>query len=348
MGLFIDKSVVESQGWNTRPLTRATPLYNVDGTPNATGPITQEVDLMIHFGEHQERATFCVTTLGTHSIILGHEWLHRHNPDVNWRTGEVHMRRCPKACRRNKMGIPRMVEEGDEEVQEDGRAVMEGLEKGDRLFATTIHNPRPQHVRAVQTVSQRLSEAAMKEEKERALKKEPSLEELIPSEYRDFNDVFSKTSFDELPPRKPWDHAIELKPGSEPKFCKIYPMNPEEQKQLDDFIEENLRTGRIRPSKSPMASPVFFIKKKDGSLRLVQDYRALNEMTIKNKYPLPLISELVNKLCGARYFTALDVRWGYNARMFQKNCENSRTVIVLLQELNPQPPNDLILLSHGQ
>jgi len=61
-----------------------------------------------------------------------------------------------------------------------------------------------------------------------------------------------------------------------------------------------------------MAAPVFFIKKKDGSLRLVQDYRALNSMTVKNKYPLPLISELVLQLRGARYFTKLDVRWGFN------------------------------------
>ena len=61
-----------------------------------------------------------------------------------------------------------------------------------------------------------------------------------------------------------------------------------------------------------MASPVFFIKKKDGSLRLVQDYRALNAITVKNKYPLPLISELINKLQGAKYFTKLDVHWGFN------------------------------------
>ena len=61
-----------------------------------------------------------------------------------------------------------------------------------------------------------------------------------------------------------------------------------------------------------MASLVFFIKKKDGTLRLVQDYRALNTMTIKNKYPLPLISELINKLRGAKYFTKLDVRWEFN------------------------------------
>ena len=93
---------------------------------------------------------------------------------------------------------------------------------------------------------------------------------------------------------------------------KIYPLSPVEQKELDAFLKENLTTGRIRPSKSPMASPFFFIKKKDGFLRPVQDYRRLNDMTIKNRYPLPLIQELLDKLKGARLFTKLDIRWGYN------------------------------------
>ena len=77
-------------------------------------------------------------------------------------------------------------------------------------------------------------------------------------------------------------HAIELMPGSTPKNCKVYPLARNEQEQLDAFIQENLATGWIRSSKSPMASPVFFIKKKDGMLQLVQDYWQLNEMTIKN------------------------------------------------------------------
>ena len=85
-----------------------------------------------------------------------------------------------------------------------------------------------------------------------------------------------------------------------------------EQEELDKFLDEQLRTGRIHPSKSPMASPFFFIKKKDGSLRPVQDYRKLNEITIPNKYPLPLIPELIDHLQNARWFTKLDVRWGYN------------------------------------
>jgi hypothetical protein len=82
--------------------------------------------------------------------------------------------------------------------------------------------------------------------------------------------------------------------------------------ELDKFLEENLKSGHIRSSKSPIASAFFFIKKKDGSLHPVQDYQKLNEMTIKNRYPLSLISELVNKLYGAKYFTKLDIWWGYN------------------------------------
>ncbi len=110
--------------------------------------------------------------------------------------------------------------------------------------------------------------------REKTPKEEMEQSGLIPDQYKEFSSVFSKSSFDELPEKRKWDHAIELKDDFKEKFTKVYPLNPHEQKQLDEFIEENLATGRIRPSKSPMASPVFFIKKKDGSLRLIQDYRA--------------------------------------------------------------------------
>ncbi len=110
-----------------------------------------------------------------------------------------------------------------------------------------------------------------------------------------------------------WDHAIELTPNVNANLdCKVYPLNRNEQAELDKFLDENLSSGWIQPSKSPMASPFFFIKKKDGKLRPVQDYRKLNVMMIKNRYPLPLISELMDKLRGAKYFSKLDVRWGYN------------------------------------
>lgn len=131
-------------------------------------------------------------------------------------------------------------------------------------------------------------------------------------QYREFADVFSETTFEELPERRPYDHAIELTPEAQLYSGKVHLMNREQQAALNEFLEENLRTGRIRPSKSPWGAPFFFVKKKDGKLRPVQDYRKLNALTKKNKYPLPLISELLDRLKGARYYTKMDIRWGYN------------------------------------
>jgi len=89
----------------------------------------------------------------------------------------------------------------------------------------------------------------------------PKLEEILPKLYLSFQDTFSKESFNELPERKQWDHTINLKPESQPFSTKVYPMSPIEQQELDDFLEENLLSGQIHPSKSPMASPVLLHEK---------------------------------------------------------------------------------------
>ena len=139
------------------------------------------------------------------------------------------------------------------------------------------------------------------------------VEENIPKEYKDFNDqVFSKTVFEKLPDWSKWDHTIELTPNATLKDYKVYLLNVKEQKELNKFLEEHLKSEQIQPSKSPCVAPFFFIKKKNGSLQPVQDYRWLNEITIKNKYLLPLIQELIDKVRGAKYFTKLNIQWGYN------------------------------------
>jgi hypothetical protein len=187
------------------------------------------------------------------------------------------------------------------------------LEEGDRVWATGLL-PKAKYIQATSTISQRLAETFAKN-----TEPHPTLptsrrgsKDLVPDYVKMYGQVFSEEGFAKLPNRKPWDHAIELVPGAQLKGCKVYLLSVTEQAELDNFLTENLETGHICLSKSPMASPVFFIKKKDGSLRLVQDYRMLNEMTVKNKYPLLLISELVNQLQGAKYFTKLDVNWGFN------------------------------------
>ena len=135
----------------------------------------------------------------------------------------------------------------------------------------------------------------------------------IPVEYQDLAEVFSEDKANELPPpRGDLDHAIPLEEGSKPVYGPIYNLSENELKALREYLDENMRKGFIRPSTSPFGSPVLFVKKPDGSLRLVIDYRALNRMTVKNRYPLPLISEMLDRLVGAKYFTKLDGRNAYN------------------------------------
>src|SRR5260221_3975008 len=132
------------------------------------------------------------------------------------------------------------------------------------------------------------------------------LKDMVPAQYHNFRDVFSKEAFDELPPWKASDHSIDLTPGTELPCSWMFPLSPAEQKELDDFLQENIANGHICPSKSPMRAPVFFIKKKDSSLHLIQDYQKLNKIMVKNSYPLPLVSDVLTHLCNTEFFTILD------------------------------------------
>ena len=96
--LFIDVEFVKEQKLQTHPLPHAIPVYNINGTANEAGSIKEEVDLICTFGNHTERATFSVTSLGQLAIILGHTWLVEHNPEIDWCTGNIRMTCCPKSC----------------------------------------------------------------------------------------------------------------------------------------------------------------------------------------------------------------------------------------------------------
>jgi hypothetical protein len=134
----------------------------------------------------------------------------------------------------------------------------------------------------------------------------------IPGEYQRYAKLFQPELETGLPQHGKWDHEITLKPGAEPKFHPIYPLNETQLQALREYLDENLRKGYIRPSKSPAGYPILFVPKKNGKLRLCVDYRQLNDITIKNRYPLPLASELRDRLHGAQWFTTLDLKGAYN------------------------------------
>src|SRR5258708_3392664 len=167
----------------------------------------------------------------------------------------------------------------------------DGPEPGDAIYAAFIPPEWAEHhIRATGTPSQQLAQEAQKAEVSQPL------EDMVPAQYHDFRDVFSKEAFDELPPWKVWDHTIDLSPGTELPCSQTFPLSPEKQKQFHDFPWENLANANICQSKSPMGAPVFFIKKKDVSLSLVQDYWKLNEIMEKTSSPPPLAPNVLTRL----------------------------------------------------
>ena len=135
---------------------------------------------------------------------------------------------------------------------------------------------------------------------------------MVPERFYRWIKVFGKKQSERMPTRKPWDHAIDVKKGFMPRKEKVYSLSREEREEVREFVKEQLRKGYIWPSKSPQTVPVFFVRKKDGKKRMVQDYRYLNEWTIKNNYPLPLISDVLENIGTKKLFTKMDLRWGYN------------------------------------
>jgi len=144
---------------------------------------------------------------------------------------------------------------------------------------------------------------------------------MVPRKFLKWRKVFGKVESERMPTRKIWDHAIDLKETFKPRKGKIYPLSKNEREKVQNFAEDQLRKGYIRPSKSPQTSPVFFIGKKNGSKQMVMDYRNLNSQTVKNNYLLPLITELIDNMGSKKVFTKIDLRWGFNNVRIKKGDE---------------------------
>ncbi|GLB45800.1 putative zinc ion binding [Lyophyllum shimeji] len=263
-GLFLHIRFVREHGITTRTLSRPISVKNVDGTANAAGAITEVVDLVLRYNGHSERVVFAVTDLGEQDMILGYTWLKEHNPEIDWAAGTVSMSRCPSRCltcqeevkverkARTKThaaicacrsgGVPAPEPELDDipelfpdpDCEDDiapranpetdpvpGSEDADTMEEGDQSLATALFGYlAAEEIRASQTTSQRLAEAFARNSAPKDFR------DAVPDYLHDFEDVFSKAAFDELPERKQWDHAIELEPGSTPSSCKVYPLAP--------------------------------------------------------------------------------------------------------------------------
>lgn len=147
---------------------------------------------------------------------------------------------------------------------------------------------------------------------DRAPPTEEEIKKRLPKEYHDLWRVFLPQDADKLPPHRSFDHKIELLPGKQPPAARNRPMSPLELRVLKRFIDDNLAKGFIRPSRSSAASPVLLAKKPGGGVRICVDYRGLNAVTARSKYPIPLIRETLDAICRAKIFTKVDVIAAFN------------------------------------
>ena len=197
-------------------------------------------------GNHREDLRFLVCKSPSAPLVLGHPWLVRHGPNINW---------------------------------------------ADNLVLSWSQYC---HTHCLLSALSPVSVSVSLQEEEADLSR-------VPACYHDLRTVFSRSRAVSLPPHRPYDCAIDLLPGASPPRGRLYSLSAPEREAMEKYLSDSLAAGIIRPSSSPAGAGFFFVKKRDGSLRPCIDYRGLNDITVKNRYPLPLMSSAFDLLQGAEF-----------------------------------------------
>ncbi|KAJ1573733.1 hypothetical protein NDA15_002600 [Ustilago hordei] len=319
-------------------------LWSPQQTPSR-GPPTQEMATQaVLRREHDDdddegnSQILSLVSIGTHNLgvveasvadtadydlILGFTELRRLKPTIQWDTGQLEFktqeqdrppRRPPEAARAGDLTMRRPTLHGNEFVSAE-RILRAALEDGPIGFML-LEEP-PSSLPAFGFVPTGADKGVeMEVEVDKVV-----MAADIPKPYQHLRDVFDEVEADKLPHHTKHDLHLELIEGGKPPQGPLYLKGPKEMSELRRYLDENLEKGFIRPSKSPARSPVLFVPKKDGGLRLCVDYRGLNEITVKNRAPLPLIEEQLFLLRKARIYTKLDLRAAYNLIWIAKGDE---------------------------
>ncbi len=242
-----------------KQLPKPRKLFNIDGTENRSGDLRHYTVLNVWTGSTTIPLQFFLSDLGEHKAILGYPWFAATQPKIDWKRGWIDHTHLPIIFRspdaKRAEFLPRGVNRP--------RPI-----RDDRYFIgrVTLHPP----------------------EKETDNPK-------VPRRYRRHAKVFSEEQSQRLPAHSIWDHAIELLPGA-PRTLpgRLLPLTQLEIQEIHKFVAEHLARGTIRESWSPYATNFFFVKKKDGKLRPVQDYRPINRWTQKNRNVPPLIPQTIS------------------------------------------------------
>jgi RNase H-like domain found in reverse transcriptase/Reverse transcriptase (RNA-dependent DNA polymerase)/Integrase zinc binding domain/Chromo (CHRromatin Organisation MOdifier) domain/gag-polyprotein putative aspartyl protease len=244
----------------------------------------------LYLGPHREYLHLRVAPLPHHDIILGKPWLNRWNPEIDWP--------------RNIITI------NVNEIQERITPTREILTDEAKRSKINVISAK-QAWKAIKKGEDEVVLAIIRESDESDTDDKPTERDFGKEILTEFADVFPEKLPHGVPPEREVDHRIELESGATPTAKPMYRMSQNELEELRKQLDELIENGFIRLSRSPYAAPVIFVRKKDGSMRLCVDYRALNKITIKNKYPMPRIDDILDQLKDAKVFSKIDLRSGY-------------------------------------
>jgi hypothetical protein len=326
---FIDVSTVKRLKLGAQELEMSCPVYNVDGTPNRQGTITQVCYLLVSQGNKKQRIPFYVTNLGTDCFILGNPWCQDFKPDIDWSNS---MLNGPKIC------METLLYGKVEHLHHHLKEKLKAKEDNDLIFTVsavdTPENPKDALVAleescqpdnnddntlwsGVTASEMKCSQVEFIRHTHNAIEmaheyaKSHAKEEItLPEEFKCHTTLFSDEEAKKFPPSRPHDHKIELTDKASATFnMKIYPMSNKDQITEDKFLDENLEKGYIIPSDSPYGFSTFQVPKKDSDeMRYIIDYHPLNVVTKHDVMPLLNLAQCIEDLQGMEVFSKFDIR----------------------------------------
>ncbi|KAI6789405.1 hypothetical protein KC331_g215 [Hortaea werneckii] len=297
-GCFLSERFVHDHGIATHRKKTTYGLIAVDGS-ELPGVYRETDTIRLAHQQHLEDTVIDVVEMANHDLVLGMPWLEWHNPTICWEQRVLRFERC--SCVAVNNPVPRQSARTDETRE---LCNIRRQAQSQRKIAEALSPPTDTDS------GQSGHEIVRRSDGTHASSG-------LPKEYHKWKRLFEEEKgLNALPRHQPWDHKIELKPGAEPPWGPIYPQSERELSATRNWLTKLEGKGWIRKSKSSAGAPILVVPKPNGNDRVVQDYRRINDVTIKNRYPLPNIEEARDRLTGANWFTKIDLRDAfYSIRM---------------------------------
>ena len=310
---FLSTAFVEKNKIKTRKTKEKLQIQLADGTVRVSHLIVDQACVTVK--DHAEFIDFSVIGLPKYEAILGKPWLNRWNPVIDWKKNSLAWQMGNRTI--TVQGLqqphsPRVVSSlFQRNVTMDLISVqrMRKLAQKEPVFVIMVRPTNEDSANEEKSFIQAQDQCTVAIGEDQTKTPYP---EQVQEILNDFTDIFPRDLPAGLPPQRDIDHRIDLVPGAEPPHRAPYRMSAKGLDELKQQLRDLTEKGYIQPSVSPFGAPVLFVPKKDGGMRMCVDYRALNRVTVHNRYPLPRIDELLDRLRGAQFFTKIDLRSGYH------------------------------------